>query len=68
MEINWQAPFQLAWELGLFLLGSVLILLVVIMAILVTYGLVKGFILAMKRARTPKAPEAPSPNLKAVKN
>jgi hypothetical protein len=67
MEINWQAPFQLAWELGLFLLGSVLILLVVIMAILVTYGLVKGFILAMKRARTPKGAEAPSPNLKAVK-
>ena len=67
MEINWQAPFQLAWELGLFLLGSVLILLVVILAILVTYGLVKGFVLAMKRARTPKGPEAPSSNLKAVK-
>jgi hypothetical protein len=67
MEINWQAPFQLAWDLGLFLLGSILILLVVIIAVLVTYGLVKGFVLAIKRARTPKGPEAPTPNLKAVK-
>jgi hypothetical protein len=66
MEINWQAPFQLAWDLGLFLLGSILILLVVILAVLVTYGLVKGFVLAIKRARTPKESEAPKSKLKAV--
>jgi hypothetical protein len=66
MEINWQAPFQLAWDLGLFLLGSILILLVVIIAVLVTYGLVKGFVLAIKRARTPKESEAPKNKLKAV--
>lgn len=66
MEINWQAPFQLAWDLGLFLLGSILILLVVIIAVLVTYGLVKGFVMAIKRARTPKEPEAPKNKLKAV--
>lgn len=66
MEINWQAPFQLAWDLGLFLLGSILILLVVIIAVLVTYGLVKGFVLAIKRARGPKESEAPKNKLKAV--
>jgi hypothetical protein len=66
MEINWQAPFQLAWDLGLFLLGSILILTVVIIAVLVTYGLVKGFVLAIKRARTPKESEAPKSKLKAV--
>jgi hypothetical protein len=66
MEINWQAPFQLAWDLGLFLLGSILILLVVVIAVLVTYGIVKGFVLAIKRARTPKESEAPKNKLKAV--
>jgi hypothetical protein len=66
MEINWQAPFQLAWDLGLFLVGSILILLVVVIAVLVTYGIVKGFVLAIKRARTPKESEAPKNKLKAV--
>jgi hypothetical protein len=66
MEINWQAPFQLAWDLGLFLLGSILILLVVVIAVLVTYGIVKGFVLAIKRARNPKESEAPKNKLKAV--
>lgn len=66
MEINWQAPFQFAWELGLFLLGAILILLVIILAILITYGLIKGFIGALKRARTPKESEAPKSKLKAV--
>jgi hypothetical protein len=66
MEINWQAPFQFAMELGLFLAGAILILLVIIMAILITYGLIKGFIGALKRARTPKEPEAPKSKLKAV--
>jgi hypothetical protein len=66
MTIDWQAPFQLAWQLGLFLTGAIAILLVVIISILVTYGLIKGFVLAIKRARTPKEPEAPKSKLKAV--
>lgn len=68
MEINWQAPFELAWQLGLFLGGVIAILLVVIIAILITYGLVKGFVTALKRARTPKEPaKAAAPVLKPVK-
>jgi hypothetical protein len=66
MEINWQAPFQFAMELGLFLAGAILILLIIIVAILITYGLIKGFIGALKRARTPKEPETPKSKLKAV--
>lgn len=66
MTIDWQAPFQLAWQLGLFLTGAIAILLVIIVSILVTYGLVKGFVLAIKRARTPKESEAPKSKLKAV--
>jgi hypothetical protein len=66
MNIDWKAPFQFAMELGLFLAGAILILLIIIVAILVTYGLIKGFIGALKRARTPKEPEAPKSKLKAV--
>jgi hypothetical protein len=65
MNIDWQAPFQFAWELGLFLLGSILILTIVIIAVLITYALVKGFILALRKARTSK--EAETSKLKAVK-
>ena len=53
-------------ELGLFLAGAILILLIIIIAILVTYGLIKGFIGALKRARAPKESEAPKSKLKAV--
>jgi hypothetical protein len=66
MKLDWQAPFQFAMELGLFLVGAILILLIIIMAILITYGLIKGFIGALKRARTPKDSEAPKSKLKAV--
>jgi hypothetical protein len=66
MNLDWKAPFQFAMELGLFLVGAICILLIVIVAILVTYGLIKGFLGALKRARTPKESEAPKPNLKAV--
>lgn len=54
MQINWQAPFQLAWELGLFLLGCILLLVVILLAVMITYGLVRGAFIAIKRARTPK--------------
>ena len=66
MKIDWQAPFQFAMELGLFLVGAICILLIVVLAILVTYGIIKGFIGALKRARTPKESEAPKSKLKAV--
>jgi hypothetical protein len=71
MKIEWQAPFQLAWELGLFLLGSIVVLFIVFSSVLILYGLVKGFLTALSRARGKKAEVAPKkvekkPVLKSV--
>jgi hypothetical protein len=65
MDLNWKAPFEFAFELGLFLVGSILVLAVVFISALVIYGLVKGFFTALSRARKPKE-ETAKPKLKTV--
>jgi uncharacterized membrane protein len=54
MEINWKAPFELAFELGLFLIGSVFVLLVSMVAIIIAYGLLKSFVTAVRSVNKPK--------------
>ncbi len=51
MEIDWLAPFELAWQLGLFLLGSLMVLFVIFTAVIILYGIVRGFVGAMRRAK-----------------
>ena len=51
MDINWKAPFELAFELGLFLVGSLLVVLIVGFCLLVLYALVKTFFQAFARAK-----------------
>lgn len=48
MEINWKAPFELAFELGLFLIGSLFVVLVSMVSIIIVYGLLKSFIAAIR--------------------
>lgn len=50
MEIDWQAPFRLAFDLGLFLIGSLLLIIIVGFALLVLYAIVKTFFDAFRRA------------------
>jgi hypothetical protein len=50
ITINWRAPFELAFELALFLLGSVAVLLVVLLTVTIVYGIVRAFLLAMRTA------------------
>jgi hypothetical protein len=40
MDINWKAPFELAFELGMYVLGSALLLIVAFvgLALLVAFG------------------------------
>jgi hypothetical protein len=67
MDLNWKAPFEFAFELALFLVGSILVLAVVFFSVLVIYGLVKGFFTALARARKPKEKEETTkPKLKTV--
>lgn len=77
MEIDWLAPFELAWQLGLFLLGSLMVLFVIFTATIILYGIVRGFVGALRRAKAqglfpkkedeaPVAKEPKKPSLKPV--
>jgi predicted membrane protein len=52
MNLDWKAPFQFAWELALYLTGSILILFILFVATLMIFGLVRAFFIALKRARS----------------
>jgi hypothetical protein len=68
MNLDWKAPFQFAWELALYLTGSILILFILFVATLMIYGLVRAFFVALKRARSSskEQPKAKKPSLKSV--
>ena len=51
MNIDWKAPFELAFELGLFLIGAILVIFVVFVALLILLGLVRAFFTALRSAR-----------------
>lgn len=50
MSIDWRAPFELAFELGLFLAGSIFLVFIVCVALILLYGLVRAFFYAMRNA------------------
>jgi hypothetical protein len=54
MNIDWKAPFELAFELGLFLIGSILVLLIVFIALMITFGIVRAFFTALHRVKVGK--------------
>lgn len=43
MDINWKRPFKLAFEIGMFSIGWLLIILVVSIAVLIAGALIKAF-------------------------
>lgn len=51
MDIDWKAPFQLAWDLGLFLIGSILVVFIVGVCLILLYGIIKSFFAAFAKAR-----------------
>jgi hypothetical protein len=48
MDINWTEPFVLAFELGMFLLGWVLVLLIVAISLILVYGIVKSAVVTLR--------------------
>jgi flagellar basal body-associated protein FliL len=68
MNLDWKAPFQFAWELALYLTGSILILFILFVATLMIFGLVRAFFIALKKARasSKEQPKAKKPSLKSV--
>lgn len=47
MNIDWMAPFTLAFEVGMFALGSLLLLLIVSVTVILAYGLLKALYTAV---------------------
>lgn len=52
MNIDWKAPFELAFELGLFLIGSILVVFVVCIALVILFGVIRAFFVAIRSARS----------------
>jgi membrane protein implicated in regulation of membrane protease activity len=50
MSLDWRTPFEFAFELSLFLVGSILVLLVALIASLIIYALIKAFFMSFSRA------------------
>jgi len=42
MNIDWMAPFRLAFEVGMFALGSLLLLVILAVVIVLTVGIVRS--------------------------
>ena len=51
MSIDWVTPFIFAFELGMFVLGSLLVVVIVIFAVLVVYGLIKSAVVALSGSK-----------------
>ena len=51
MDINWTAPFVFAFELGMFLLGSVLVLLISAVALILVFGIIKSAVVALSGSK-----------------
>lgn len=66
MQIDWRAPFELAFELGLFLVGALLVLFVAMTATIIVYGLIRSFVSALRVTGKPKEGSKGKFRLKSV--
>ena len=49
MNIDWVAPFRLAFEVGMFALGSLLLLVIVAVVVVLTVGIVRSVYVTLAR-------------------
>ena len=49
MNIDWVAPFRLAFEVGMFALGSLLLLVIVAVVVVLTAGIVRSVYITLAR-------------------
>lgn len=56
MEIDWVTPFKFAFEAGMWSLGVILSILVVLVAAFIVYALFAAFVTGIKNARKQKSP------------
>lgn len=51
MNIDWMAPFRLAFEIGMFALGSLLLLVIAAVVIVLTVGIVRSVYVTLARKK-----------------
>lgn len=77
MDIDWKRPFELAFEIGMFALGWLLIIIVVSIAVILAGALLKSFFVALikqtryrPQSKKPRKEEEKSPKrlLRPVKD
>lgn len=56
MDIDWVAPFKFAFEAGMWSLGILLSIVVVLLAAFIAYAVVAAFFAAIKNARKQRSP------------
>lgn len=54
MNIDWIAPFKLAFEIGMFALGSLLLLAIVAVVIVLAVGIIRSVYVTVARKKTVK--------------
>lgn len=66
MDINWKAPFELAGELALLILGWTLVAVIALFAFALVLGFVGAFRTVLVKSKTKNAVEEAKPTLKSV--
>jgi uncharacterized integral membrane protein len=60
MNLDWQRPFDIAWQLSLFMVGWVLVLIVAFIGFTLVWALLTAFVNVFKKNKVdrlvPKAP------------
>lgn len=60
MNLDWQRPFEIAWQLSLFMVGWVLVLIVAFIGFTLVWALLTTFVNVFKKKKidslVPKAP------------
>lgn len=68
MDINWKAPFEFAFELAMFMVGAILVMLIIFVSVVIVFALIRGFFGAIKRARGVTQESTGKPTLRTVKD
>lgn len=60
MDLDWQRPFEIAWQLSLFMVGWVLVLIVAFIGFTFVWAILTAFVNAFKKKKFDKlVPKTP---------
>jgi uncharacterized integral membrane protein len=61
MNLDWQRPFEIAWQLSLFMVGWVLVLIVAFIGFTLVWALLTAFVNIFKKKKADKlVPKVPN--------